>query len=119
MTTSMSILAHAGEPADFADGEDVFTAGEKGTAMFAVISGEIDIIVHDTVVETVREGGVFGEMALIEHLERSATARAKGAAQVVTIDEKRFLYLVANHPTFALDMMRVLAGRLRHMDKLI
>jgi hypothetical protein len=29
------------------------------------------------------------------------------------------LFLVANHPTFALDMMRVLASRLRHMDQLI
>lgn len=119
MSVSLTILHHAGEPAIYADGEKIFSAGDPGSAMFAVIHGEVEIIVHDIVVETVGPGGVFGEMALIEHLERSATARAKGRADVVMIDENRFLYLVANHPTFALDMMRVLAGRLRHMDELI
>jgi CRP-like cAMP-binding protein len=119
MSTSLTILNHAGEPQVYLDGENVFTAGEHGTAMYAVINGEVEIVVNGIVVETVGGGGVFGEMALIEHLERSATARAKGKADVVMIDEKRFLFLVANHPTFALDMMRVLASRLRHMDQMI
>jgi len=119
MSTSLTILNHAGEPHVYLDGENIFTAGDQGASMYAVINGEVDIVVNGIVVETVGSGGVFGEMALIEHLERSATARAKGKADVVTIDEKRFLFLVANHPTFALDMMRVLASRLRHMDKMI
>jgi CRP-like cAMP-binding protein len=119
MSTSLTILHHAGEPAVYLDGENIFSAGDHGTSMYAVINGEVEIIVNGIVVETVGGGGVFGEMALIEHLERSATARAKGTADVVTIDEKRFLFLVANHPTFALDMMRVLAGRLRQMDKML
>jgi CRP-like cAMP-binding protein len=119
MSTSLTILHHAGEPQGYPDGENVFAAGDHGTTMFAVISGEVEIIVNGIVVETVGSGGVFGEMALIEHLERSATARAKGNADVVMIDEKRFLFLVANHPTFALDMMRVLASRLRQMDRML
>ena len=119
MSISLTILHRAGEPQLYLDGETVFVTGEHGTTMFAVLNGEVEIVVNGVVVETVGSGGVFGEMALIEHLERSATARAKGKADVVMIDEKRFLLLVANHPTFALDMMRVLASRLRNMDRMI
>lgn len=56
-------------------------------------------------------------MALIDRNTRSATAVAKTACKLVPIDEKRFKFLVQQTPNFALQLMRIIAERLRRMDE--
>jgi len=58
---------------------------------------------------------VFGEMALIDGLQRSATARAASDCRLAVIDKKRFLRLVELTPYFALHMMQVITARLRRV----
>jgi CRP/FNR family transcriptional regulator, cyclic AMP receptor protein len=98
-------------------GEVIFRAGDPADRMFAVIAGTVDLVIRDKLVETVEAGGVFGEMALIENQPRNATATVTAAAKLVTIDRKRFLFLVQQNPFFALQLMTVMAGRLRRMDE--
>ena len=98
-------------------GTSVFAAGDPGELMYAVREGEVELLVEGKIVETVGPGGIFGEMALIEHEARSATAVAKTRCELVPIDEKRFEFLVRQHPFFATHMLRLLARRLRRMDE--
>ena len=58
-------------------------------------------------------------MALIDDRPRSATAIAKTDCQLAAIDENRFMFMVENTPFFALEIMRVMAHRLLHMDRLM
>ena len=58
-------------------------------------------------------------MALIDRASRSANAVAATDCEVVPIDERLFVILVQDAPYFALDVMRVLAERLRAMNKLV
>ena len=85
--------------------------------MYAVLEGQVDIVVNGRVVETVVSGGIFGEMALIGKDRRTATAVASTDAKVVAVDERRFLFLIQQTPNFALHVMRVLSDRLRRMDE--
>ncbi|MBV8150546.1 MAG: cyclic nucleotide-binding domain-containing protein, partial [Candidatus Eremiobacteraeota bacterium] len=85
--------------------------------MYVIAEGDVEIRIGDTVLERIEAGGIFGEMALIEHLPRSATAVAITETKLSPITQRRFLYLVQNHPFFALEVMQVLAHRLRRMDK--
>ena len=62
---------------------------------------------------TVPELGNSGEMALIDHSPRSATAVARTDVTLVPVGEKQFLFLVSRTPHFALNVMRTLAQRLR------
>ena len=101
----------------YAAGQVVFQQGEDGDAMYGVRDGEVAIVIGDVEVEVVGPGGFFGEMALIDHGPRSASAVAKTAAHLVTIDERRFQFMVQQTPFFSLDVMRVLAKRLRHMNE--
>jgi len=98
-------------------GQAIFREGEPGDVMFVVKEGEVDIIVHGTVIDTIGPGGLIGEMALIDKQPRSATAVAKSDAKLVRIDERRFQHLVQQTPFFALEVMRIMAHRLRQMDK--
>ena len=97
-------------------GQAIFREGDPGDVMFVVKEGDVDIVVHGTVVDTVGPGGIFGEMALIDHQPRSASAVATVDSQLVRIDERRFQYLVERTPHFALEVMRIMAHRLRRMD---
>ncbi len=103
-------------PIDASPGELLITEGKKGDRLFVVLEGEVEIFIGDEVLETVEEGGIFGEMSLIDFDPASASARAKTDIKLATIDESRFLYLVQQHPTFALGVMRVMAMRLRRMN---
>jgi CRP-like cAMP-binding protein len=97
----------------FTAGETIFREGEPGEHMFAVLEGEVALLKNSRTLELVPAGGVFGEMALIDHEPRSASALASSDCRVVAIGEKRFLFLIQQTPYFALQLMHVLAERLR------
>jgi CRP-like cAMP-binding protein len=100
-------------------GSTIFAEGEAADGFFVVIEGEVDISVRGFVLAKLGAGELFGEMALIDERPRSATAVAHTDAKLVKVDEKRFLFLVAQTPYFALGVMRLMAERLRAMDETI
>ena len=99
-----------------APGEVVFAQGDKGDKMYVIRSGEVEIERDGKVVEKLTDGGIFGEMALIDGSPRAATARAKTTCEVAPITEKTFLFLVHETPFFAIAVMRTLAERLRRTN---
>jgi CRP-like cAMP-binding protein len=85
--------------------------------MYVVRSGKLSIRSGSVVYEDVGPGGIVGEMGIVEALQpRSAMVYALTDAELVEIDELRFLALVEEVPGFALAVMRVLSRRLRRMD---
>jgi CRP-like cAMP-binding protein len=98
----------------FDAGQVIFEEDSPGDFLYALLDGEVEIIRHGKVLETVHPGGVFGEMALIDQQPRTASAVAKTPIRVAAITEKRFNLLVSQNPPFALAMMRLLAERVRH-----
>lgn len=113
---SLSLFRNA-ETQEFAAGQTIFRAGEDGKTMYVVAEGEVDIVVGGVVAETVTPGGIFGEMALIDHHERSADVVAKSACKVVALDQRRFEFLVSQTPFFALQVMSIMAERLRRANQ--
>lgn len=96
-------------------GQVLFARGDEAHEAYVIISGTVEIVINDTVIDTATEGGIVGEMALIEDAPRSATVRAKDVTTVARIDENRFAFLVQQTPFFALKVMRIMSERLRHM----
>jgi CRP-like cAMP-binding protein len=113
---SLQLFRNAPEVIAVAAGEYIFRTGEAAKVMYLIIEGEVDLLLGDTVVETAGEGSFIGEMALIDDGPRSASARARSDARVFPIDEVRFRLLVKETPFFALQLMKILARRLRSMD---
>lgn len=99
-------------------GETIFSEGAPGKMMYAIIEGEVELSIGDSLTEVVTVGNVIGEMALIDSRPRSATAIAVTDCRLAPINEKQFLLLVQETPFFSLYVMRVLADRLRKMDSL-
>jgi CRP-like cAMP-binding protein len=95
----------------------LFAEGDDGQDMYAVLEGRVDLIIEGRAIETVESGGIIGELALIEPGARTATAKARTHSRVARVDRKRFGYLVASEPEFALQVMQVLVTRLRAADR--
>jgi CRP/FNR family transcriptional regulator, cyclic AMP receptor protein len=115
---SPQLLAKAGaSTVRLAPGDVVFKDGDAPDKMYVVVSGEVEIHLQDAVIETVPQGGTFGEMALIDGSPRSATVVAKTESEVAAIDKRTFMLLVDEMPYFALFVMRNMVDRLRRMNE--
>ena len=111
---TFTIFNHEPDVRAFKVGQSIFVEGDASQdLMFAVLDGEVDIVRRQNVVATITPGGVFGEMALLDQLPRSASAVAKTDCRVAAVTEYRFTRLVLQNPQFALEMMRLLVERLR------
>ncbi len=101
----------------FDAGEKIFLQDDAGGRMFLVRSGRVQIITYGTVLENLGPGGIFGEMALIDDAPRSAAAIALEPTEVAPIDRAMFLQLIREQPEFALQVMSLLANRIRKMNE--
>ena len=109
------VFSQALEP-QFGNSRQAMSFSIKGMPQrnYSIIqSGEVEIRLGNRVLEKLSNYNFFGEMALIDSTPRSATAVAITDVKLVPVGEKQFLFLVSNTPYFALNVMRILARRLR------
>ena len=112
----IGLLQRSGESAEHPAGEVIFSEGDPADRMYLVSGGSVALSIGDQLVETVGPGGLFGEMAVIDREPRSATAVAETDVTIVSIDKRRFWFLVQETPYFAEIVMRVMAQRLRRQS---
>lgn len=99
----------------------LFRKGQPAREMYIIIRGRVDIV--DTykhkhkVIAVLREGEVFGEMALFGDHGRTASARTSGAVGMLALDEKKLYEVVSGPggPIFIMNLLRVLSERLDSM----
>ncbi|HWS47964.1 MAG TPA: cyclic nucleotide-binding domain-containing protein [Acidimicrobiia bacterium] len=108
---------NARDVVEYESGQVVFEEGDAGDVMYAVVDGAVDLSRDGVPIETVVDGGIFGELALIDASARGATAVASRDSRLARLDESHFMFMVQEHPTFALQVMRVMAERLRRANR--
>ena len=113
--TSIDIFRKEGDTRRFERGQVVFRQEDEPDVMYGVVEGDLEVRVGDRVIDRVGPGGIVGEMALIDLRPRSATVVAVSECRLVPIDQRRFLFLVQQTPFFALNVMKVLAERMRKL----
>ena len=100
-------------------GEALFREGDAGDAMYVLIEGEADVTIAGMTFEKCTPGSFVGELAVIDGSPRFATVTALTDCKFVVIDRERFHFLVDEAPRFAIDVMCVMAKRLRNCDRRI
>jgi len=100
-------------------GEMLFDEGDAGEEMFVLIEGKAAIDLRGRRLAEIGPGEFVGELAVIEGASRLAKVTAISDCKFVAIDKRRFRFLVAETPNFALEVMRVLANRLRAVDEVL
>lgn len=117
MTTTLDLSRNETEGVTFPKGQTIFSASDQAEVVYVVLEGEVELSIRGKRVEILGQGGVLGEMALLEHSLRTATATAISDCKLVAIPGKRFLFMVQQTPHVYLQVMRVIAERLRRMDE--
>ena len=103
-------------------GATIFSKGDPGTSLFAVCTGTVRIGVpsrdgREAVFNLIRQGEVFGEIALFDGRPRTATETAMTDCELMAIDRGNFVSLLENQPEIALKLIGVLCTRLRHTSE--
>ena len=98
---------------DVPAGETVFHMGEPGATMYVILTGRIDMVNGDRLIESLGAQAAFGMMSLIDTLPRSATARVSEDAQLAVIDSKKYQFMLHELPSFAVFLIQTLANRVR------
>lgn len=99
-------------------GAILFVQGDPGDAFYAVIDGRIRISLTDAngralTLALMEPGQVFGEIALLDGLPRSAGAEALDDSELLIIERPLFLRLLAREPGLARHVIELLCDRLR------
>jgi signal transduction histidine kinase len=105
----------------FSPGEVIFKEGDPGDGLFVVLAGRVQISAalgsgERHVFSTVGPGDVFGEMALLDNLPRSAQASAEGETTVVFVPRDEFVELLRASPSLSLTMVQEISRRLRDFN---
>lgn len=103
----------------FRQGDTIFHEGDDGNFLYIIESGRVRIFVHssegqETSVIVYGPGDMFGELALIDGLPRSASAIALDDAVVYSLNGERFREHTRNIPQLALNFMKALSVRVRY-----
>jgi len=85
--------------------------GEPATAMFFIMSGEVEVDVQPHPVR-LRGGQFFGEIALLKDTQRTATVTAHTETQLLALEADDFRKLMEQFPEIRQRVVQVAEGRL-------
>lgn len=108
----------------YRSGAIVFSRGDTGDALYAVVTGTIRISTgsaegREISLNIMEPGDTFGEIALLDGGTRTATATATVASELVSIRRDHFIGLVEREPKVALELLRLCGERLRWTSGLV
>jgi CRP/FNR family cyclic AMP-dependent transcriptional regulator len=106
------------------DSETLFRAGDPGESLFLVRSGEMELYVRDNagqkiILDIVRPGDFFGEIALLDAGARTATAVSVADSELIELDRDDLLLLFGKKPDAALSMLAAMGRMTRKADELL
>jgi CRP/FNR family cyclic AMP-dependent transcriptional regulator len=99
-------------------GVAICSKGDPGTSLYAVISGTVKISTssadgRSAILNLIGPGEIFGEVALLDGLARTADATANTNCEVFVIDRREFIPFVKSQPALAMKFIELLCMRLR------
>ncbi|MFB9266976.1 Crp/Fnr family transcriptional regulator [Bradyrhizobium erythrophlei] len=99
-------------------GTTLFSKGDPGNNLIAVISGTVKISIsspdgRNAILNLIEAGEIFGEIALLDGQPRSADATANTNCELFVIDRREFIPFVRSQPSLAMKFIELLCARLR------
>lgn len=108
---------------EFPRGTVLFREGEPGAEMYVVHQGKVAISKRaggvEKVLTTLGQGQFLGEMSILNHAPRSATATCVEDCRLLVVDARTFEAMVRGNAEVALRMIQTLAARLAEADEQI
>jgi len=103
------------------EGECLFHEGDPGDSAYLILSGSVDVVRsgadgRETLLASLGQGEVIGELAIIDGGVRSATIRATETTELFVVQREEFLSLAAKSPRLLADLLIGLSRKLRQVN---
>lgn len=104
----------------FNQGDIIFEENDPADEMYILISGTVGI--HKKVNDSykllieLKEGDMFGEMAIIDKKPRSARAVALTPVRLFPVTDNLLYQLIRSNPEFTMRLVKILSNRLRESN---
>jgi CRP-like cAMP-binding protein len=112
----LELLIFSSERRPFGAGEALISQGQKGSAAFLVLSGQVDILARskerEELVGTAGPGAFLGEIAMIGEIPFSVTARARVPVTTACINRNLLLRVAEEYPEFGQAVFKALAEKM-------
>ncbi len=122
----LEMVAELARPRRFVRDQVVFQEGDRGESLYVIASGEVEVLRKDGSgkpkrIAILKSPEFFGEMALVDREERSATVRSLGETAALELTAENFNTFRKHSRdgfTFVVvNIARVLSGRLRETNQ--
>jgi signal transduction histidine kinase len=105
------------------DDEVLFREGDEGRIAYVVTEGAVEVLKasdrRDVLIAVTEEGGLVGEMALLQGHPRLATVRARGKTRLLAIDKVDFDRLLDSSAAASRAVFKLLVSRTRELEEQI
>src|SRR6185295_199633 len=96
----------------------VFFENEQGDFFFMILEGRIKVTIlgddgREVILSLLGAGDFFGEMALLDHEPRSATAIAVEESELLSLHRTDFQGVIGDNLAISIALIKVLTARLR------
>jgi CRP/FNR family transcriptional regulator/CRP/FNR family cyclic AMP-dependent transcriptional regulator len=115
-------LLHGARRRSYTPGQELFHRGDDADGFYAIVSGEVRLLIEgpdgeDVALATFGAGEALGELSLLDGRPRSATAHASRKTEAIFIASSDFHAWLDARPRAARAMLAEMARRLRSTDE--
>jgi CRP/FNR family cyclic AMP-dependent transcriptional regulator len=118
-----ALLLHA-RVEHYPAGREIFAQGSPGRSMMAILDGSVRISApapagRNIVLTVLRAGEIFGEIALIDGMARTADATALDDCELLVLDHRDFVPFLERRADLCILLLKLLCARLRQTDRVV
>lgn len=102
----------------------IFSKGDPGDCLYAILRGKVAVHTESEdakvmFLNILSAGDVFGEIAMLDGGDRTATVSAQEPCELLRIDRRDFIPFLETRPDLCIRLMSVLCERIRWTSRII
>jgi len=119
--STLEKIAGLGKTKSYEKDETILVEEDAGSALFVITKGKVKVARQssdgrEVILTILGESDFFGEMAILDGLNRSATVVAIENSELFIIQRMDFINLLKEHPEISISLLQELTSRLRAAD---
>lgn len=113
---SIEEIGRLAEEVDVPAGKVLMQEGESADAFYMIVDGTVRVERTGLAPFELGPGAFLGEIALVDHGPRTATATTTTPARLLVLGHHEFDQMLDKHPGFKAQIMESLAKRVRNLE---
>jgi CRP-like cAMP-binding protein len=111
-------IARASDEVAAPAGSVILEQGAEGHEAYVILSGTVVVKRNGRKIASLGPGAILGELSLLDHGQRSATAVCETDCALLVLSSGSFLGVVMDVPLLANKLLATLVARIRDLDHL-